>query len=423
MHVRFYAPRTEGTQMVDIRHIVVLMMENRSFDHMLGYLRNAGMDVDGLTGQSNETDDGTRVTGYHLDNTRVRIDPRHSVKRVAIQVNDGKMDGFVKGYGASAPVAEIMSWYDERELTTYDRLARQYAVCDRWFSPVPGPTWPNRFYAMCGTSDRISKNLERINHSTFFDLLPAGSWRYYSHDVAFLRSVEKYTGQRGVPIEKVSSFYNACRDGTLPSVSWIDPNFTVVGVDALLNWANDDHPPADVARGQNLVARIYNYLITSKAWPHTLFIVTYDEHGGFYDHVAPPPSPANELAPFDRYGVRVPALLISPWAARGVPFHGTVDHTCIARTALELFAPTQVTKLSPRVTASQSLLSHLTEPAPRQDATRLDGIPIVEVAIAPIHFGPEARAGFHSMVFTDNQNEMEELKKWAHSSGVPNDLH
>ncbi|WP_437610189.1 alkaline phosphatase family protein [Sorangium sp. So ce834] len=407
--------------MADIRHLVIVMLENRSFDHMLGYLRGTGMDVDGVNGATNSDEHGTPIKGYHLESTRVRILPHHHREDVVRQINGGVMDGFVKGYSASSHVAEIMGWYDQRDLLTYDSLARQYVVCDRWFASFAGPTWPNRFFALCGTSAGLTGNGKWIDRPTFFDLLPADSWRYYSHDVAFLRAVEKYKGHIGLPIAKVSSFYRACLQGTLPSVSWIDPNFTLVGVDALLNWANDDHPPADVARGQNLVARIYNHLIASPAWPHTVLVVTYDEHGGFYDHVRPPP--ANEAGPFDTLGVRVPALVVSPWVPRGVPFHGTLDHTCIARTALDLFAPDRVSELSPRVSASPSLLSVLREPRPRADERRLDGIPVVETAIAPIHIGPTASSGFHSMELTDAQQEMMALKAAALKAGVPVENH
>ncbi|WP_437981525.1 phospholipase C [Sorangium sp. So ce117] len=409
--------------MADIRHLVIVMLENRSFDHMLGYLGGTGMDVDGVIGATNSDDNGTPITGYHLESTRVRIRPHHHRKEVVGQINGGAMDGFVKGYSTNSHVAEIMGWYDQRDLLTYDSLARQYVVCDRWFASFAGPTWPNRFFALCGTSGGRTGNLQWIDHATFFDLLPVDSWRYYSHDIAFLRTVEKYKGHRGLPIAKISSFYRACREGTLPSVSWIDPNFTLVDVDALLNWANDDHPPADVARGQNLIARIYNHLIASPSWPHVALVVTYDEHGGFYDHVRPPPSPANEAAPFDTLGVRVPALVVSPWAPRGVPFHGTLDHTCIARTALELFAPDRVNALSPRVTASPSLLSLLSEPRPRTDQRRLDGIPILETAVAPIHMGSTAPSGFHSMELTDAQQEILTLKKAVLEAGVPVENH
>jgi phospholipase C len=402
-----------------IEHLVVLMLENRSFDHMLGYLSNTGMVVDGVVGATNPGPDGRLVKGYHLESTRVRIRPHHEHDAVVAQINGGKMDGFLQGYGSNSHIAEIMGFYDQRDLLAYDSLARRYSVCDRWFASFAGPTWPNRFFALCGTSTGITHNLEWIDHETFFDLLPVGSWRYYSHDVAFLRAVERYKGHVGAPIAKISSFYRSCLDGTLPQVSWIDPNFTVVDVDALLNWANDDHPPADVARGQNLVTRIYNHLVASKSWSQTLFVVVYDEHGGFYDHVEPPPSPAGEASPFDRLGVRVPALLVSPWAPRGVRFHGVLDHSAIARTALELFAPTRVDDLSSRVSASLSLLPALTEAAARTDETRLDGIPIVETAVAPIHFGAETRNGFHSMELTRSQEEFDQVKRAASAAGVP----
>ena len=411
--------------MTQIKHLVVLMLENRSFDHMLGYLRYAGMNVDGRIGETNFTDGDppTAVTGYHLTDTRVRASPHHDVASVATQINGGQMDGFVRAHGSRRHVAEVMSYYDDRELRTYDKFAHQYAVCDHWFASVPGPTWPNRFFAMCGTSTGITGNLRVIDHPTFFDLLPPGSFRYYSHDVAFLRSVKHYTGHNGVPIAKISEFYRACEEDTLPSVSWIDPNFTLVHVDGLLNWANDDHPPADVSRGQNLVTRVYNYLIGRPGWQNTMFVVVYDEHGGFYDHVAPPATLAAESPPFDRYGVRVPAFVVSPWVPAGVPYHGVLDHTCIARTALEMFAPTRVNDLSQRVSASPSLLPLLSNSAPRDDASRLDGIPVLETAIAPIRSGATAPPGFHSMELTDNQQEILELKNRVRAAGVPDERH
>jgi phospholipase C len=407
--------------MNDIHHFVILMLENRSFDHMLGYLVNAGMDIDGVVGATNEDKAGNKVRGYHLDSTRVRVRPHHHREQVVEQINGGKMDGFVRGYGPLANLSEIMGWYDQRDVPVYDALARQYSVCDHWHSSFAGPTWPNRFFAMCGTSSGITDNLTWTDHLTFFDLLPDDSWRYYSHDVAFLRTVKRYKGHRGLPIEKVSSFYRACVDGTLPQVSWIDPNFTLYDIDALLNWANDDHPPADIGRGQNLVARIYNHLIAGPGWRNTLFVVVYDEHGGFYDHASPPPSFANESAPFDTLGLRVPALVVSPWVPKGTPYHELLDHTCIARTALELFAPNRRDDLSPRVSKSPSLLQLLTEPEAREDATRLEGVPTIEAAIAPVVQSEVASRGFHSMELTDNQQNMKVLKNAALGAGVPSD--
>jgi phospholipase C len=418
-----------------IDHLVVLMLENRSFDHMLGYLKNAGMNVEGKIGQMNETEDGRRVVGHHLDSTRVRIGAKHHVPDVARQVAGGKMDGFVKGYNSRHAIAELMGHYDERDLPSYDRLARRYVVCDHWHSSVPGPTWPNRFFAMCGTSDGIAHNGALIERPTFFDLLPEDSFCYYSHDIAFLRTVKRYTGYTGPRIEKFGAFCRACRKGKLPSVSWIDPNFTVYHVDALLNWANDDHPPADISRGQNLVARIYNELIASTCWPRTLFIIAYDEHGGFYDHVPPPRAEPPGEPPFDTYGVRVPAFVVSPWVPPGMVFKGTVDHTCIARTALERFAPSKVDALTPRVSASPSLLGLLTLKEPRRDATRLEGVPILESAIAPIRYVSTApdkgaidlataasvSARFHTMELTENQEQIRRLQELALEEGASAD--
>jgi phospholipase C len=188
--------------MDEIRHLVVLMLENRSFDHMLGYLQGAGMDVDGMTGQTNFTDDGRRVTGHHLDSTRVRIRPHHDVNHVAAQVANGKMDGFVKGYNSRNSIAEIMSHYDERDLPTYDRLARQYVVCDRWFSSLPGPTWPNRFHAMCGTSGGITENLSK--GAAEDDPRPTGFHTMeLTESQMEIEQLKKAAAERGVPTDRL----------------------------------------------------------------------------------------------------------------------------------------------------------------------------------------------------------------------------
>ncbi|PTL78923.1 alkaline phosphatase family protein [Vitiosangium sp. GDMCC 1.1324] len=442
-----------------IEHIVVLMLENRSFDHMLGYLMTDGnpLPVNGLTKGEVNTFNGTPYKPLPLDQPVFRYDPHHDYDAVAEQISD-QHGGFVKSFAKSlqgktgVPIDAVMGYYDKRQVPVYDNLARQYAVCDRWFASVPGPTWPNRFFAMCGHSNGEVRNGHIQDIRTIFEYLDAEqvSWRYYSHDIAFLRTVRRYTGSMDV-IEKVSKFYQAASAGNLPAVSWIDPNFTIQ--EALFGWgySNDDHPPADVRRGQQLVSRIYNTLLLGRndLWKKTLFIVLYDEHGGFYDHVIPRDNeratPPNNRNPekFMRYGVRVPALVMSPYIEAGTVSHTTYDHTSVLKTILRRFCTQpsgNIPHMSDRVNAAANLESLLTRSTPRTDCKPAPVVNVAEIAVVPLQF-KSAQGVDHAHVVaaagsgaggpvtidsvalepTDMQREMLWLREQALAEGVPED--
>jgi phospholipase C len=405
------------TDLKALKHIVVLMMENRSFDHMLGYLTAEGMtDVDGLTPELFNLDrDGDVIHPVAFDATDAKLqrrgealqrklDPDHSVKGVQTQLGIGypgprhpaHNGGFVKsfiesrnpkdGVGKSLWMVP-MGHYTSKDVPVYDHLARQYCVCDRWFASVPGDTWPNRLYAVTGregpnvaNSDGLLKALPDLpplrqlrslpvfDEPAFTRQLADDQWRWYSHDPATLRLIDARYRRAEHPMRdnfaffdsrKVSfvtkvaergivrgnSFLDDAADDKLPQVSWIDPNF--IDVSVLETQSNDDHPPSDIRAGQAFVLEVYNALLHSKGWRDTLLIVTYDEHGGFYDHVLPPPVAAGDGGKHKTLGLRVPALIVGPRVKRQV-LHGPpgsaegrqpqFDHTSIIKTILLAFA-------------------------------------------------------------------------------------
>ncbi|MEY2441958.1 MAG: phospholipase [bacterium] len=403
-----------------LKHIVVVMMENRSFDHMLGYLPREGMtDVDGLGGSEfNFGPDGSKVAVTAFDATdhtlqhrgealQKRLDPDHSRSGVQTQLGagyaktpHGPNGGFVKSFVDSRkPEDKLqksewvvpMGHYTSKDLPVYDHLARQYCVCDRWFCSVPGDTWPNRQFAVTGregSNVAPGKKFPLYDVPAFTRELDAGQWRWYSHDPSTLRltdsryrqvddpmrdnfaffdrrSLSIITQAAEVGLMRGDSFLDDAANGRLPAVSWIDPNF--IDVSVFESQSNDDHPPSDIRAGQAFIFEVYNALLHSKQWQDTLLIVVYDEHGGFYDHVTPPKLADGAGSPDETYGLRVPALIAGPRVRRHVlkgppstdpPF----DHTSIIKTILLAFAKNPaaaVAKMPARVQHAPHLASVL----------------------------------------------------------------
>jgi hypothetical protein len=263
------------------------------------------------------------------------------------------------------PVGNIMGFHNSVNLPVYDMLAREFAISDRWFASLPTDTWPNRLYSLTGGSggildtpsgsDVVSKPLGSVPDLTFsmktiFEVLQENNvdWNLFFSDLPFslifptLVQDSQYTSR----MRSLDELIRRAETGDLPAVSWIDPNFTDVPDGALA--ANDDHPPGDVTRGQQLVAQVYNALSQGPAWSKTLLLITYDEHGGFYDHVLPPGTapgssppaaggPADDIPNLRRYGVRVPAFVISPWVPKGFVSKDIYDHTSLLSTILRRF--------------------------------------------------------------------------------------
>jgi phospholipase C len=367
-------PALDNLQKID--KIVVLIMENRSFDHMLGYLRLEGNrnDVEGLTPGLSNSDGQKSYSIHHLNHTALKSnqDPCHSGQCVADQLQNNN-GGFVSNYVNTHPNDPerdlVMGYYNKNELTTYDYLAAEFAVCDHWFSSVPGATWPNRLYAVTGRADgsKDNKTIPIYNLPAFVRKLDAKkvTWDWYS-DNFFGSTLNLTDGRyRSRSVYHLEDFYQQAADGTLPSVCWIDPLFiNSPGVIA----ANDDHPPADIRHGQDFVLNIYHALVSNPVqWNETLFVLVYDEHGGFYDHIIPPAA-EDDRPSFRSYGVRVPTILVSPWVPQGKVVSNLFDHTSIIKTILLRFCRAtdgSIPDMGKRVMAANHLGYALTEATPR----------------------------------------------------------
>ena len=320
-----------------VDHIVVLMLENRSFDHMLGYLSLEGGrgDVDGLRREFANEYGGRSYPVHHLGSTAIADDPDHSANSVDLQAGGGAMNGFVTSFADTlarrgvrdGDPGRVMGYYNADDVPVYDHLAREFAVCDRWFSSVPGATWPNRLYAICGRAagsrDDLPHNLPPLyDQPSFVRHLDAHgiSWRWYSFEAAgtlrfadahyalghhdrfafFSRTKMNWKTRLERVDADAASFLEDAARGTLPSVAWIDPNFS--NFNPVGFQPNDDHAPADIKDGQELVLAVYHALAASPQWEKTLLVIFYDEHGGFFDHVAPPGAPDDDPQVFGRYG-------------------------------------------------------------------------------------------------------------------------
>jgi phospholipase C len=358
-----------------VEHIVVLMQENRSFDHMLGYLSIDGNrnDVNGLTGNESNPIPGlpkVPVTRLLPSDVAIPFGPAHDFSEVLKQIADGSMSGFAESFNRRFPGADerlVMGYFDRALVPTFDLLAKNYLICNNWFSSFPGGTQPNRFCTLSGFSPTLDNydfgepQLGYLDIPSLFDRLTLHgvSWVYYEHDVAFLRFYDRYRleSKKIIPFDDPQEgFIVKAKQGKLPKVTFIDPNFVDVPP---LSTASDDHPPADITLGQNLVARIHDALVNSPKWKKTLFIITYDEHGGFYDHVPPPGSAESEVvrkiskvhpdAPA-MFGPRVPAFLISPLVEKRSVSNLIFDHTSIYKTIiLKFLGPEYLRLMPPRV--------------------------------------------------------------------------
>jgi phospholipase C len=227
-------------------------------------------------------------------------------------------------------------------------FADEYALCERWFASVMGPTWPNRFYLHAGTSNGMMGNSSVELRSIWNQLEEAGvSATYYYSGLPFVLTFGKTTGNK-----RIADFYADARAGTLPHVCYVDPVLTTLGP------GNDDHPPADIRDGQAFLASVYDALAQSPQWDKCLLVITYDEHGGFYDHV-PPPTTTDDLEEFRQLGFRVPSVVIGPQVKQGFRCTTVLDHTSVVATITRRFGFEPLT----RRVAEASDLSVVLDPA------------------------------------------------------------
>jgi phospholipase C len=378
----------------DIDTIIVVIMENRSFDHMLGYLNLPGPGRIALEGLSSDAGwladlanpyQGTNYESRPLDpSVQTIVDPNHNWDGVATQIGEQTqggyaMGGFVQSYATysqpAPPPADYwhaMGYYDAPAVPTYDFFARHFLTCDHWFCALPAGTQPNRLMAMSGTSSVFENGSSRIQHQDLvYEWLEGHSVSWCSYVwgdflpffaldwdrlPGILKSLTLYPGSG--QWRHYDHFATSWASGVeMPSVIFIEPEYS----EGLASAPNDDHSPTGIEPGQTFLRQIYCDVIANPArWARTMMIVTYDEHGGFFDHVMPLDVPANAGGyPFASTGPRVPAFVISPQVMPGSVFSGPLDHTSILELLAEKF--TAGHGYSVPVNARQSSLDRLSQ--------------------------------------------------------------
>lgn len=330
--------KPEGTKLIDeIDHVVVVMQENHSYGSYFGMLgRGDGFTLDASGAPTNAcpAPDGTSVRAFHEPSTCQLHSVSQSWDATHVQWNGGQMDGFVR----SASGRAAMGYWNEHDIPFYTSLARTFPVCDRWFASTMGQTFPNRRFLMCGsalgtTSTRLSDLPVRPPaHGTLVKMLNRNhiDWRDYHHDLpSVLLFPDDYTANTAKCPGLEQFFHDAAR-GSLPAFCMVEPN----------SLTTTEENPQDISLGEAFTASVINAVLRSPAWPKTVLVFCYDEHGGYYDHVPPPEAVApDDIAPnltagqprgdYTRYGIRVPAVVVSPYAKRDYVSHVVHDHTSI----------------------------------------------------------------------------------------------
>ena len=366
----------------NLQHLVVLMMENRSFDHMLGALKAQDKRINGLDGTETNpdtTNEPIKVQPLADFQGQLDPDPDHHFPAVNKQLfypdtGPGKtpsMQGFVQSYydqqKSVSQSHKILYYFAPDKLPVLTTLARSFAVFNGWFASIPGPTVCNRAFAHYGTSfGKVDLDIFYLNEpykSIYQRMLDNGKTAklYYYDAASSTQEVINILGNQPQIFATYDQFLLDCKKGTLPQYSFIEPNYSDHPADdggELL--ASDQHPDHDVQAGEEFIANIYNAIHANpQLWKSTLLLITYDEHGGIFDHVPPPACdpqfPDGFVATpdktgtgfsfaFDRLGVRVPAILVSPWIAKntviagpGEPGGRTFEHASIPNTVSKFF--------------------------------------------------------------------------------------
>jgi phospholipase C len=309
-----------------IEHIVLVTMENRSFDHILGWLPHANGKEAGLTYLDKSAHPHAT---YHLTDYQncSLADPDHSYAGGRIQFDGGRCDGWLR---AATNDLFPIGYYEAEDLSFLSQAAPYWTTCDHYFSAILAPTYPNRIYMHAAQTDRLDQSTNISTLPTIWDRLTAAGLdgRYFFNDIPFTALWgPKYLGITRPYLE----FFDLCETGLLPQVSFVDPRF----IDEASGTSNDDHPHADIRNGEAFLNQVYTAVTQSPAWPSTVLIITFDEWGGFFDHVAPPLGPipiADAAVGSDgRLGFRVPAIIISPFARRHSLGRRAFDHTSVLK--------------------------------------------------------------------------------------------
>jgi phospholipase C len=361
-----FPKRPAGTvnEALPFDHIVVVMMENHSFDNLLGALAHSGQpkaqglrfNTKGVARNSNPGPEGP-VVSFPIPTGAQAPEVTQTWNATHEQIDGGSMDGFVRSVDSHQP----MGYWTEDVLPFAYSFARSFTLANRWFCSAPCQTYPNRRFLMAGTAyGDIATNDESLEdapppNGTIFDRLHAYgiSWRNYFTDLPQTAIIPSIVETYPTNISPVAQFFADCATGSLPSVSFVDPEFGAVsdigepltkvpGLEALgvklTETGGDEENPQDMAYGEYWAYTVVHAVLTSPAWPRTLLIYTYDEHGGYYDHVPPPAAiPPDEIPPelgpedapggYDLYGPRVPAIVASPYSKPNAVTNVVHDHT------------------------------------------------------------------------------------------------
>ena len=336
------APGDRLGQRIPIDHFVIVMQENRSFDHYFQELPKFGqpdVDVAPPSYQNHDPTTDRDVKPYHQTSLCGR-DTRHDWNSAHVQFGEGKMDGFISTSNPKGKRA--LGYYDASDLGYYYALANTFAMGDRYFASMLGPTWPNRMFFHSGTTfghigNTAPKEGIPEEQSLFQQLSQKGiEWVVYAEGMTFEEKIFTHLHDiKGDHFKDLDGFFADAKANTLPAYVWLESTYG--GPDA-----TDEHPPADVQLGQRFVSRVIDALMKSPAWPRSALFIMYDEPGGFYDHVPPPPAcPPDDIEPmlekrhvrarFDRLGMRTPFIVVSPFAKAHYVSHEVYSHSSVPR--------------------------------------------------------------------------------------------
>ena len=373
-----------------VEHVILLMLENRAFDHMMGFLPN----VNGLDGSESNPLDTTKPTQHriHVNNTAPYIaplDPNHSTPATTSKIygqaclanphcDTPTMDGFAEYAFAHrhsiTKAASLLNAFTPKAVPIITTLAQEFAVFDRFFASHPGPTFPNRLFQLMGTSSGCTETGTWDDKTflykgrTIFDIVEEAEhdWKFFYADAPLEMALVEKLAFNPTKVKGWNTFLEDLSTGNLPSFSFVNPRWFVNLT--TFEQASDQHPDHDVRQGELLMKTVYETLRASPAWNKTALIITYDEHGGFYDHVSPPtvgvPAPDSRASypdknfKFDRLGVRIPTVVVSPWIKKGTvvsapnttegdhkPFDTSeFDLTSIISTVRHMFSPLTANK-------------------------------------------------------------------------------
>ncbi|MHB9839695.1 alkaline phosphatase family protein [Paraburkholderia terrae] len=410
--------------MAAIQHVFVLMLENRSYDSVFGWSNLTGTTPAGAPTAANGlpttpiVNFGRTGTSYQLGKGSpyaLGFDPGHEFTDVCVQLcglqvasgdtvrndalvlgtngyppfaTDASTTGFAATYeDHSDTVADAFSAFTPDQLPVLNFLARQFGVCDSWFASIPGPTWPNRFFAVAGTSSGLDHSpsdaqvveavffnapLFTFPNGTVFSKLQESDWLIVQGDVAQARGIHGMQNLLNRFVSMDTLISRLVGNSLTEKFIFIEPTY-----DAKNDFRNGNsmHPCGDVRRGEALVKQVYDAISTSSLWNNSVLLIVFDEHGGFFDHVTPPkaePPGSAENArlkthnfAFDRLGVRVPAIVVSPFVPAGTIDHSLYDHTSILKTTDALLGLNGALDLTARVHAADDFSKMLSLSTPR----------------------------------------------------------